>query len=55
VGIELETTLRIRKLMLLLNEKGAKNTQFAQPRLHAGTRIADTELKLSKNSEFRAC
>jgi hypothetical protein len=28
VGIE----LRIRKLMILLNEKGAKNTQFAQPR-----------------------
>jgi hypothetical protein len=41
--------------MILLNEKGAKNPQFAQPRYTRGTRIADSELKLSKNSEFRAC
>jgi hypothetical protein len=37
--------------MILLNEKRAKDTQFAQPRYTRGTRIADTELKLSKNSD----
>jgi hypothetical protein len=41
--------------MILLNEKGANNTPFAQPRYTPGTRIADSELKLSKNSEFREC
>jgi hypothetical protein len=38
VGIELKTTLKIRKLLILLNGKNAKNTGFAQVRYTAGTR-----------------
>src|SRR6266849_5123463 len=38
VGIELKATLKTRKLLILLNEKNAKNTGFAQLRYTAGTR-----------------
>ncbi len=38
VGIELKATLKTRKLLILLNEKNAKNTGFAQVRYTAGTR-----------------
>jgi hypothetical protein len=38
VGIELKTTLKTRKLLILLNEKNAKNTEFAQVRYTPGTR-----------------
>jgi hypothetical protein len=42
VGIGLIATLIIRKLLILLNAKNAKNTGFAQPRYTAGTRRADS-------------
>ena len=32
MGIELKATLKTRKLLILLNEKNAKNTGFAQGR-----------------------
>ena len=32
VGVELKATLKTRKLLILLNEKNAKNTGFAQVR-----------------------
>ena len=38
VGIELKATLKARKLLILLNEKNVKNTEFAQLRYTAGTR-----------------
>ncbi|MGC1910958.1 MAG: hypothetical protein WA660_03900, partial [Candidatus Acidiferrales bacterium] len=38
VGIELKATLKIRKLLVPLNEKNAKNTGFAQVRYTLGTR-----------------
>ena len=38
VGIELKATLKTRKLLILLNEKNAKNTEFAQVRYTPGTR-----------------
>lgn len=38
VGIGLKAILKIRKLLILLNEKNAKNTGFAQARYTAGTR-----------------
>src|SRR5216684_3263163 len=38
VGIELKATLKTRKLLILLNEKNAKNTGFAQVRYTPGTR-----------------
>jgi len=38
VGIELKAMLKIRKLLILLNGKNAKNTEFAQVRYTAGTR-----------------
>lgn len=38
VGIELKATLKIRKLLILLNEKNAKNTEFTQLRYTPGTR-----------------
>ena len=38
VGIGLKPTLKIRKLLILLNAKNAKNTGFAQPRYTPGTR-----------------
>jgi hypothetical protein len=36
VGIGLRATLKTRKLLILLNEKNAKNTGFAQARYTAG-------------------
>ena len=39
VGIGLKTMLKTRKLLILLNEKNAKNTGFAQVRYAAGTRM----------------
>jgi hypothetical protein len=38
VGIELKPTLKIRKLLILLNEKNGKNTEFTQVRYTPGTR-----------------
>ncbi len=38
VGVGLKATLKTRKLLILLNEKNAKNTGFAQVRYTAGTR-----------------
>jgi hypothetical protein len=38
VGIELKTTLKTRKLLIPLNAKNAKNSEFAQVRYTAGTR-----------------
>lgn len=38
VGIGLKATLKIRKLLILLNAKNAKNIGFAQPRYTPGTR-----------------
>src|SRR6266851_2833553 len=38
VGIGLKATLKTRKLLILLNEKNAKNIGFAQVRYTAGTR-----------------
>jgi hypothetical protein len=40
VGIELKATLKTRKLLILLNEKNAKNVIFAQARYTPGTRIS---------------
>ena len=39
VGIGLKAMLKTRKLLILLNEKNAKNTGFAQVRYAAGTRM----------------
>jgi len=39
VGIGLKAMLKIRKLLILLNAKNAKNTGFAQSRYTAGTRV----------------
>jgi len=36
VEIGLKATLKTRKLLILLNEKNAKNTGFAQFEVHAG-------------------
>jgi len=38
VGIELKTTLKACKLLIVLNEKNAKNTESAQVRYTPGTR-----------------
>jgi len=38
VGIELRATLKMLKLLILLNEKNAKNIGFAQVRYTLGTR-----------------
>ena len=38
VGIELKATLKARKLLILLNEKNDKNTEFTQLRYTPGTR-----------------
>ncbi len=38
VGIELRATLKTLKLLILLNEKNAKNIGFAQVRYTPGTR-----------------
>ena len=38
VGIGLKATLKIRKLLILLDAKNAKNTGFAQLRYTPGTR-----------------
>jgi hypothetical protein len=38
VGIELKATLKTRKLLILLNEKNDKNTEFTQVRYTWGTR-----------------
>jgi hypothetical protein len=38
LGIELKATLKTRKLLILLNAKNAKNSEFAQVRYTAGTR-----------------
>ncbi len=40
VGIGLKATLKIRKLLILLNAKNAKNTGFAQARYTPGTRTS---------------
>ena len=37
VGIELKAALKTRKLLILLNEKNAKNTGIAQLRYTPGT------------------
>jgi len=42
VGIGLKATLKARKLLILLNEKNAKNTGLAQPRYTRGTRRRKT-------------
>src|SRR5271157_77035 len=41
VGIELKATLKARKLLIPLNAKNGKNTEFAQPRYTPGTRRID--------------
>jgi len=41
VGIELQVTLKTRKLLILLNEKNDKNAGFTQARYTPGTRFAD--------------
>jgi len=38
VGIELKATLKLRKLLIPLNAKNAKNTGFAQSGYTTGTR-----------------
>jgi hypothetical protein len=38
VGIELKAVLKTRKLLILLNDKNAKNTECAQVRYTRGTR-----------------
>ncbi len=38
VGIELKATLKTRKLLIPLNEKNTKNTEFTQVRYTPGTR-----------------
>jgi hypothetical protein len=38
VGIELKATLKARKLLILLNGKNGKNTEFTQVGYTAGTR-----------------
>jgi hypothetical protein len=38
VGIELKATLKARKLLIPLNGKNGKNTEFTQVRYTAGTR-----------------
>src|SRR5690348_6734562 len=47
VGIGLKAMLKIRKLLILLNAKNAKNTGFAQPRYTAGTRAMAGFLNLA--------
>jgi hypothetical protein len=52
VGIGLKAMLKTRKLLILLNEKNAKNSEFAQVRYTVGTR----ELKMVKGvleSDFK--
>jgi hypothetical protein len=44
VGIELKTTLKARKLLIPVNAKNDKNTEFAQARYTAGTRRLQTRL-----------
>ncbi len=51
VGIELKATLKMRKLLILLNEKNAKNTEFTRVRYTAGTRdLAQCGDRLEKTS-----
>ena len=38
IGIELRAVLNARKLLILLNEKNDKNTEYAQVRYTPGTR-----------------
>jgi hypothetical protein len=45
VGIELKATLKARELLILLNVKNDKNSEFAQVRCTAGTRWRDALTK----------
>ncbi len=55
VGIELKAALKIRKLLILLNAKNAKNTGFAQVRYTAGTRDIREFVSSSKCLSMRHC
>jgi hypothetical protein len=48
VGVGLKTTLKIRKLLLLLNEKKAKNSEFAPAGYTAGARIPDSPIRVNR-------
>jgi hypothetical protein len=54
VGIELKATLKTRKLLILLNEKNAKNTGFAQVRYTAGTRAQLVSKALSASTKVES-
>jgi hypothetical protein len=48
VGIELKAALKTRKLLILLNEKNAKNTGIAQLRYTPGTLAQNPNLRFSQ-------
>jgi hypothetical protein len=55
VGIGLKATLKIRKLLILLDGKSAENAGFAQPRYTRGTRTLAgffLNLRLARSGGF---
>jgi hypothetical protein len=48
VGVEPKATLKIRKLLLLLSEKKAKNCELALARYTAGTRIPESPIRVNR-------
>jgi hypothetical protein len=48
VGVGLKATLKIRKLLVLLNEKKAKNSEFALVRYTAGTRVPESPIRVNR-------
>ena len=51
VGIELKGTLKTRKLLIPLNAKNAKNSEFAQVRYTPGTRAHQILFNLQRRCE----
>ena len=56
MGIELKATLKARKLLIPLNEKNGKNTEFTQVRYGAGTRKGPREMaEIGARPSSQAC
>ncbi len=54
VGIELKAMLKTRKLLIPLNEKNDKNTEFTQVRYTPGTRSVNS-LRRKNNPSEASC
>jgi hypothetical protein len=48
VGVGLKATQKIRKLLLLLNEKKAKNSEFSLAGYTPGTRMPESPIRVNR-------